>query len=96
MRRLWLVFALAGCASAPVAPVAEVERVILYRDTVNVLMSDGSLCVVDRPGRAVRWSGVTAGCPHRFDVMVNAQAVGPRQELRRGGGLVSVGGQGWG
>ena len=96
MRRVLLLSTLVACTAAPTPPIAEVERVILYRDTVNVLMSDGTLCVVDRPGQDARWSGVTAGCPHTLEVGVNREPAVPRRELRRGGTLVIVAGQGWG
>ncbi|MEL7106064.1 MAG: hypothetical protein AAGM21_09090 [Pseudomonadota bacterium] len=96
MRRVWLFFAMAACTAVPPVSAPEVERVILYRDTVNVLMSDGSLCAVDRPGRARQWSGVTGGCPHALEVQVFALPEDPRRELHRGGDLVTIAGQGWG
>lgn len=97
MRRVWVCVFLAACASVPPPqPEARVDRVILYKDAVSVLMSDGTLCAVDRPGRAVRWSGVTMGCPHALPVRVNELPDGPREVLGQGGARVIVSGQGWG
>ena len=39
-------------------------QAILYHNSLNVLMSDASLCVGHRPGRLREWSGQLAGCPH--------------------------------
>ena len=98
MKRASVVIALAvaACASPPSAPVARVTDVILYRDTVNMLMSDGSLCVLDRPARATRYQGMTTGCPRALSVSVNTLPVGPRQVLAPGGDAVVVNGAGWG
>jgi len=96
MRRFAVLLALAACSAPPVPEAARVERVILYRETVTVLMSDGSLCVSDRPGRATAWAGTLQGCPHALPVTVNALPAAPREELRPGGARVVVAGQGWG
>jgi len=95
MRRLLPLFLAAACA-APPAPEAGVERVILYTETVTVLMSDGTLCVSDRPGRATAWSGRLEGCPHALAVEVRTLPGAPREELAPGGARVIVAGQGWG
>ncbi|MDJ1007798.1 MAG: hypothetical protein QNJ13_08220 [Paracoccaceae bacterium] len=96
MRWLAVLALVAACAAPPAAPVARVERVILYSEALTVLMSDGSLCVSDRPGRATGWSGTLEGCPHALRVVVNALPPAPRRELAPGGALVRVGGAGWG
>jgi len=95
MRRLLPLLLAAACA-APTAETASVERVILYSETVTVLMSDGTLCVSDRPGRAGAWSGRLEGCPHDLAVEVRALPDAPREELAPGGMRVIVAGEGWG
>ena len=95
MQRLLPLLLTAACA-APPAQVASVERVILYTETVTVLMSDGTLCVSDRPGRATAWSSQLEGCPHDLGVEVRARSDAPREELSRGGMRVIVAGEGWG
>lgn len=73
------------------------ERVILYRDTVTVLMSDNTLCALERPGLGRSWSGTLTGCLHPVPVSVTLPAaMPPRRELQRGGALVLVAGEGWG
>ncbi|NCO21854.1 MAG: hypothetical protein GW905_07600 [Rhodobacterales bacterium] len=63
--------ALVGCAGpegavAPPIPTggATPRQAILYRDTVTVQFSDGTLCVALRPATARIWGGQLAGCPH--------------------------------
>lgn len=41
-------------------------RAILYTNSVNVIMSEGSLCASNRPGRAVEWRGTLTGCPYQY------------------------------
>lgn len=96
MRRLLPVLLVAACAVPPPRPEARVERVILYQETVTALMSDGTLCVSDRPGRATVWSGRLEGCPHDLGVEVRGLPAAPREELAPGGARVIVGGSGWG
>ena len=86
MRALLLLPLLAACAAAPDGPGLFDDGVrprsaILYRDTVTVAMSDGSLCAGVREGRAGPWSTVLAGCPHRWPVSVLRPAVVPRLPL---------------
>lgn len=59
------------------------ERAILYNYSVNVLASDGALCVANRPGRADEWQGVVKGCEHPWNVQVKGHdmAKGPRLPL---------------
>ena len=94
----------AACVGLPGEPQARVDRVILYRETLTVLMSDGALCVSDRPGRATAWSGRLEGCPHPLAVEVRALPAGPREVLAPGrapgstleSARVIVAGEGWG
>jgi hypothetical protein len=78
-------------ATARASGGAEPARAILYRDTVTVEFTDGALCVAPRPGRAARWQGVLAGCPHLrpYTVDLPAGPMAPRRVLVRleGGGL---------
>jgi hypothetical protein len=96
MRRVGLFLVLAACGAPLQESPARVEQVILYRETVTVQMSDGTLCVSDRPGRAPYWTGTLQGCPHALPVRVNALPDRPRAVLSRGGGQVVVAGEGWG
>lgn len=54
---------------------------MLYRDTVTVEMSDGTLCAGVREGRAGPWSTVLSGCPNRWPVSVLRPAIAPRMPL---------------
>jgi len=40
--------------------------VILYTNSVNVIMSEGSLCAGNRPGSATEWTGTLTGCPYQY------------------------------
>ena len=79
-RALVLPLALAACLAPP--PKAErpatVVRVILYSDTLTVEMSDGSLCVSQRP-RSGPWQNTAAGCPHSLPVAVSQTTTKRRQ-----------------
>lgn len=86
MRALLLLPLLAACAAAPRGPDHSVDEIrarsaILYRDTVTVAMSDGTLCAGVREGRAGPWSTVLSGCPHRWPVSVLRAATSPRLPL---------------
>lgn len=96
MRRAAAFLLLAACAAPVVEGPVRVEQVILYRETVTVEMSDGTLCASDRPGRAPGWAGTLQGCPHALPVRVNALPDRPREVLGRGGARVIVAGEGWG
>lgn len=86
MRALLLLPLLAACAAAPDAPPVRgaelrARSAILYRDTVTVTMSDGSLCAGVREGRAGPWSTTLSGCPHRWPVSVLRPSGAPRLPL---------------
>lgn len=53
---------LGACAAPQVAEPPRVDTVILYRQTVTAQMSDGSICVGQRPQGARVWSGTMTGC----------------------------------
>jgi hypothetical protein len=82
------LLALAACgapkpAAAPATGEAAPRQAILYRDTVTVQFSDGTLCVAPRPAGARGWSGRLAGCPHLlpYEVALPAGAPAPRRVL---------------
>jgi len=82
MRLIALCAPLAACAPGAIAPPtskARVKEVYLYQHSVNVLMSDGSLCTATKPGGATRqWSGRLGGCAHTLAFSVTlAQQVNP-------------------
>lgn len=86
MRALLLVPLLAACAAAPDAPPLPgggvgARSAILYRDTVTVAMTDGSLCAGVREGRAGPWRATLSGCPHRWPVSVQRAPEVPRLPL---------------
>ncbi len=81
---------LAACAASPPAadrlpaepmPGVRATVVTLYRDTVTVAMSDGSLCTGVRAARSGPWSTRLAGCPHLWPVEVRRPALRPRVPL---------------
>ncbi|MGV6811675.1 MAG: hypothetical protein ACWA47_05475 [Brevirhabdus sp.] len=81
---LVLAVTLAGCAATGPAGSgntsrAKVEAVYLYDHTLNVLMSDGSLCAAPTPrGAGKVWSGTLSGCEHPLPFTVElAQRVNP-------------------
>jgi hypothetical protein len=76
------------CAGWSVATVntrsATPDQAILYTDSVNIIMSNGSLCVGERPGRAVEWTGHLSGCATQYAYHVRHGAGSPpRQVLRK-------------
>lgn len=84
------LLALAACAApqsadTPATPTgaAEPRQAILYRNTVTVQFSDGTLCVAPRPGGARGWSGQLAGCPHLlpYEVTLPTGPMAPRRVL---------------
>ncbi len=85
MRFVLLLPLLAACA-APTLPArspqdARPAEVTLYRDTVTVAMSDGTLCAGVREADAGPWSTRLAGCPHGWPVQVNRTTQRPRLPL---------------
>ena len=90
VRGVALCLAIAACTPArpPDAPArtAVPQRAILYPVGLTLLMSDKTLCVGHRPGRARDWSGHLAGCPHllRYEVRDSDPGI-VRLELRQGG-----------
>jgi len=88
---------LAGCAVPQVSAPVVVQSVVLYRQTVTALMSDGALCVGQRPQGAKIWSGVMTGCAYPLAYQVTRLPRAPREVLIRGAGQgVIVDGQGYG
>lgn len=81
------LIALAGlgaCEMPTPSPRTEMPlRAILYHNSLNVLMSDASLCVGHRPGRLRQWSGQLAGCPHLlpYDAWLAPHRLPPRLVL---------------
>lgn len=88
VRHLSFALVLGACAvpqtSGVPAPAQTVPaRAFLYRDTLNVVMSEGSLCAGPRPA-AGPWTGRLAGCPfpYPYGVDTGGGAAGMvRQEL---------------
>ena len=81
-----LALGVSGCASTSGRPQsAQPDRAILYRDSVNVIMSEGSLCVGNRPGRAHEWTGRLSGCPYLYvyDVRGASDTAPPRRVLQK-------------
>lgn len=81
-----MLVGMAACSSpSQNTRTAEPARTILYRDGVNVIMSEGSLCVGERPGRAGAWSGQLAGCPYLYGYSARgaSDTAPPRRELPR-------------
>ncbi len=67
------------------------ERALLYPVGVNLLMSDRTLCVGHRPGRARDWTGQLSGCPHLLTYRVSGSDPSiPRLPLRRATARVDV------
>ena len=67
----------------PVGPAAP-QRALLYPVGLTLLMSDSTLCVGHRPGRARDWTGQLSGCPHLLPYRVQgSDPTVPRLELRR-------------
>lgn len=88
---------LSACAVPQTTAPVTVRSVVLYRDTVTAQMSDGSLCVGQRPGGAQVWGGVMTGCPHLVNFQVTQPANAARAVLVQGQGQkVIVDGQGYG
>ncbi len=57
-------------------------RVILYRDTLTVEMSDASFCTGPRGAGRGDWQGNLAGCPHLWPYAAHpGPAGGPRRIL---------------
>ena len=88
-RAILLCLTLAGCASGAIASrtggTATPDRAILYPVGVTLLMSDRTLCVGHRPGRARDWTGQLSGCPHLLPYQVrNSDPTLPRLELSKG------------
>lgn len=88
VRHLAFALVLGACAvpqtsGVPVPAQTVPARAILYRNTLNVVMSEGSLCAGPRPA-AGPWTGRLAGCPFPYPYGVDAGsgAAGTvRQEL---------------
>ena len=76
---------------ASVSPGATPERAFLYQDGINVIMSQGSLCIGERPGRALEWTGRLSGCPYLFgySVRLSQQPTRPRTILSKNGDLTN-------
>ncbi|MBJ3762454.1 hypothetical protein ILP92_06820 [Maribius pontilimi] len=86
LRSLALLLALSACAAAPgpdrpSGGSAAPRAVTLYRDTVVVQMSDGSLCTGVRAARAGPWETTLNGCPHTWPVAVKRPTTLPRLPL---------------
>lgn len=84
-----MLLSVAACAATPGGPgAAQPDRAILYRDSVNVIMSEGSLCVGLRPGRAQEWTGQLRGCPflYTYDVRGVSDTALPRRVLQKQSG----------
>ncbi len=92
MRRIAVLVLMTGCAAAPGVAFRDAapEAAILYRDTVTVTFTDGTLCARPRTAGAGGWSGRLAGCPHPWDVAVLSPAGAPREVLTRGAGADAV------
>ena len=76
----------AGCSSAPISSRSAVPvQAILYTDSVNVIMSGGVLCVGERPGRAVEWTGTLSGCEaqYAYQARHGSGALPPRRVLQK-------------
>ncbi len=102
MRPVLLCLLLSACGATatgtgPAGPAAP-QRALLYPVGLTLLMSDRSLCVGHRPGRARDWTGQLSGCPHLLDYRVQGSDPAiSRLELRPGAAgntpTVSVAGQ---
>lgn len=63
---------LTACASPDDLQLnARPKQVILYANSLNVIMSENSLCVGHRPGRATEWTGYLSGCRFQYAYLVN-------------------------
>jgi len=86
----------AGCTVsdgiAPQPSRAKVKQVYLYQHTLNVLMSDGSLCAATRPTSAgASWSGRLSGCVHELPfTVVQAARVNPLRLVLDEAGLSPI------
>ena len=100
MKRFILpVLALSGClqAAPPEVSQAAPEQAIAYHAGITVTMSDGSLCIAQRPGTALSWSGNLTGCATPLDYVARLpDGQKPRVVLVRnptGAAVIEVGGQ---
>lgn len=76
----------AGCSGASVSTRSVVPvQAFIYTDSVNVIMSEGSLCVGERLGRTVEWTGTLSGCEAQFAYQArhSAGALPPRRVLQK-------------